>query len=89
MVFEIFAGLRATICFGTAGGGRFCEEKVAEVIRKQATAGFGCLICHNEETRLLSCLWSLCDNECDFPIEILAVNNNSTDRTEAVMQQLG
>jgi len=28
-------------------------------------------------------------NECDFPIEILAVNNNSTDRTEAVMQQLG
>lgn len=27
---------------GTAGGGRFCEEKVAEVIRKQATAGFGC-----------------------------------------------
>ena len=37
MVFEIFAGLRAAICFGTAGGGRFCEEKVAEVIRKQAT----------------------------------------------------
>lgn len=47
------------------------------------------LICHNEETRLLSCLWSLCDNECDFPIEILAVNNNSSDHTEEVLRQLG
>ena len=47
------------------------------------------LICHNEETRLLSCLWSLCENQCDFPIEILAINNNSSDHTEEVLKQLG
>lgn len=47
------------------------------------------LIAHNEETHLLSCLWSLCNNTCDFPIEILVVNNHSTDRTEEVLQALG
>lgn len=47
------------------------------------------LIAHNEEKHLLSCLWSLANNQCDFPIEIFAVNNNSTDGTEQVLQQLG
>ncbi|MDD3037763.1 glycosyltransferase family 2 protein [Bacteroides sp.] len=47
------------------------------------------LICFNEENRLLSCLWSLCENKCDLPMEILAVNNNSSDNTENVLQQLG
>lgn len=46
------------------------------------------LICHNEETRLLSCLWSLCENQCDFPIEILAINNNSRTYGGG-MKQLG
>lgn len=45
-------------------------------------------IAHNEEKRILSCLWSLCDNLCDFPIEIMVINNNSTDRTEDVLSQL-
>ena len=47
------------------------------------------IIAHNEETHLLSCLWSLCNNECDFPIEILVVNNHSTDHTEEVLKMLG
>ncbi|WP_291584022.1 glycosyltransferase family A protein [Bacteroides sp.] len=47
------------------------------------------LIAHNEATHLLSCLWSLCDNRHDFPIEIITINNNSTDNTEEVLQQLG
>lgn len=46
-------------------------------------------IAHNEETRLLSCLWSLCDNKCDLPIEIIVVNNNSTDNTTALLDKLG
>jgi len=46
------------------------------------------LIAHNEESHLLSCLWSLAENIHDFPIEILAVNNNSTDRTEEILAQL-
>lgn len=47
------------------------------------------LIAHNEERHLASCVWSLADNHCDFPIEILAVNNNSTDRTEEMLKSLG
>lgn len=47
------------------------------------------LIAHNEEKHLLSCLWSLCDNDCRYPIEIIVVNNHSTDRTEELLKRLG
>lgn len=46
-------------------------------------------IAHNEEKRILSCLWSLADNCCTDPIEILVVNNNSTDRTTEVLDAVG
>ena len=46
-------------------------------------------IAHNEENRILSCIRSLCENKCDFPIEILVVNNHSTDHTEDVLKALG
>lgn len=46
-------------------------------------------IAHNEEKHLVSCLWSLVENECKYPIEILVVNNNSTDNTEQLLTQLG
>ena len=35
------------------------------------------LIAYNEERHLVSCIWSLSENHCHFPIEIIAVNNNS------------
>lgn len=44
------------------------------------------LIAHNEETHILSCLWSLSNNECGYPIEIIVVNNHSTDQTEQALQ---
>lgn len=47
------------------------------------------LIAYNEEPRILSCLWSLCENLCDFPLEILTVNNNSTDKTSDVLDSVG
>lgn len=47
------------------------------------------LIAHNEEPHLLSCLWSLANNQTNYPIEILVVNNLSTDRTEELLQKLG
>ncbi len=47
------------------------------------------LIAYNEEKHLASCLWSLVENQYNFPVEILAVNNNSTDLTEKTLQQLG
>lgn len=46
-------------------------------------------IAHNEARRILACLWSLCDNIVDLPMEIMVVNNNSTDETEGVLKELG
>lgn len=46
------------------------------------------LIAYNESTRITSCLWSLAENICDYPIEILVVNNNSKDETENVLKTL-
>lgn len=39
------------------------------------------VIAYNEEKRLLSCLWSLSDTKCKYPIEIFGVDNSSLDRT--------
>lgn len=47
------------------------------------------VVAHNEETRLLSCLWSLSNNICRYPIEIIGINNNSTDRTADVFTAVG
>ncbi|MEN9918732.1 MAG: hypothetical protein RL662_1168 [Bacteroidota bacterium] len=47
------------------------------------------IIAHNESTRLLSCIWSLVDNKYDYPIEIIGVNNCSTDNTKTVYEYLG
>lgn len=47
------------------------------------------IIAHNEGSRLLSCLWSLVDNIHDYPIEIIGVDNCSTDNTKDVYRLLG
>lgn len=47
------------------------------------------VIAYNEEKRLAACLWSISELKTKYPIEILGVNNNSTDRTEQVYQRLG
>ena len=46
------------------------------------------VIAYNEERRLAACLWSLSELQTKYPIEILGVNNNSTDKTEEVFQRL-
>ncbi len=47
------------------------------------------IIAHNEGTRIASCLWSLCYNISDFPFEIIVIDNNSTDSTTLVLDNLG
>ena len=44
------------------------------------------VIAYNEAQRLPACLWSLSELQTKYPIEILGVNNNSKDETEAVFQ---
>jgi glycosyltransferase involved in cell wall biosynthesis len=43
----------------------------------------------NEELNLISCLDSLSKSTTDFPFDIIVVNNNSTDRTQQVLDRLG
>lgn len=47
------------------------------------------VIAHNEERRLVACLWSLSELQTQYPIEIIGVNNNSKDKTEDVYKLLG
>lgn len=43
----------------------------------------------NEELNLIKCLDSLSKSKTDLPFDIIVVNNNSTDRTQQVLDQLG
>ena len=47
------------------------------------------VIAYNEGCRLASCLWSLSELNSVYPLEIIGVNNNSTDNTEEVYKILG
>jgi cellulose synthase/poly-beta-1,6-N-acetylglucosamine synthase-like glycosyltransferase len=42
----------------------------------------------NEEINILSCVASLAKTETDLPIEIIVINNNSSDRTQDTIDQL-
>jgi glycosyltransferase involved in cell wall biosynthesis len=56
-----------------------CENPIVSVV----------VIAHNEEKRLLSCLWSLSETTCKYPLEIIGIDNNSTDRTAEVFESVG
>ena len=47
------------------------------------------IIARNEETRLFSCLWSLSESCCDYPIEFIGIDNDSTDRTAEIFDAVG
>lgn len=42
----------------------------------------------NEELTILKTVWSLSNNVTRYPTEIIVVNNNSTDRTQEVLDRL-
>lgn len=46
------------------------------------------LASYNEEKHLLACLWSLSELQVSYPIEIIGVDNNSTDRTKEIYEKL-
>lgn len=47
------------------------------------------IICYNEERHLLGCLWSLSEQQCRYPLEIIGVDNNSKDRTAEIFEATG
>lgn len=46
-------------------------------------------IAHNEESHLYSALRSVVNTATSLPIEVIVINNNSTDSTEELLQVLG
>lgn len=44
------------------------------------------VIGYNEEKHLLACLWSLSNQICKYPMEIIGVDNNSKDCTAQIFQ---
>jgi glycosyltransferase involved in cell wall biosynthesis len=42
----------------------------------------------NEEVNIVRSVYSLANNKTSFPVEIIVVNNNSTDRTQNVLNRL-
>jgi vacuolar-type H+-ATPase subunit F/Vma7 len=46
------------------------------------------VIAYNEEKKLLACLWSLAEQHCHEPTELIVINNNSTDQTETLLKRL-
>jgi len=68
-----------------------CIDEVKEKIQRfQSTEPIATIvvIAHNEEKRLLSCLWSLSENITTFPVKIIGVDNHSDDRTSEVFNAI-
>jgi len=64
------------------------KEKLKDKKRPEPLASV-VVIAYNEEKRLLSCLWSLAETKTEFPIEIIGIDNISTDRTSDVFKSVG
>ncbi len=47
------------------------------------------VIAYNEEKHLLACLWSLSRMQTQYPVEIIGVDNDSSDRTAFVFEACG
>lgn len=47
------------------------------------------VIGYNEETHLQACLWAISEMRCKYPVEIIGVDNDSTDRTAEIYEQSG
>ena len=68
---------------------REIKEKFKKFETQEEPVATISIIAQNEEDHIISCLWSLADNVCDYPIEILAIDNHSTDRTGEIMKSAG
>lgn len=47
------------------------------------------IIAYNEEKHLQACLWALSEIKCDYPVEIIGVDNDSKDRTAEIYKASG
>ncbi len=47
------------------------------------------IIAYNEEKHLAACLWSLSEQQCKYPMEIIGVDNESKDHTAEIYERCG
>lgn len=47
------------------------------------------VIAYNEERHLAACLWSLSQQDCKYPMEIIGVDNESKDHTREIYNRCG
>ena len=47
------------------------------------------VIAYNEESHLQACLWAISEIQCQYPVEIIGVDNDSKDRTAEIFQESG
>ena len=47
------------------------------------------VIGYNEETHLQACLWAISEIKCKYPVEIIGVDNDSSDRTAEIYKKSG
>lgn len=64
------------------------RERIAQLQSPEPLVSIS-VIAHNEELHLMSCLWSLSMMQCCYPVEIIGVNNLSTDKTATIFEEVG
>ena len=64
------------------------RERLAKLQSEEPLASI-VVIGYNEETHLQACLWALSEIQCKYPVEIIGVDNDSTDRTAGIYKQSG
>ena len=47
------------------------------------------VIGYNEENHLQACLWAISEIKCKYPVEIIGVDNDSSDRTAEIYEKSG
>lgn len=47
------------------------------------------VIAYNEESQILACVASLAKTQAGFPVELIVINNNSTDNTQVILDTIG
>lgn len=61
------------------------KEKIQQLQSDQPLVSI-VVIAYNEEKHLLANLWSLSNSKCKYPLEIIGVDNNSTDCTAKIFE---
>ena len=64
------------------------RERLVAIQSNQPLASI-VVIAYNEETHLQACLWAISEIQCNYPVEIIGVDNDSKDRTAEIFEKSG